>query len=93
MWFDYSVFSIETLPVSQANFSEFREETFKDMELTILQDTVLNGWRENKKQINPRVTHYWTYFDGLMLKGGKVIIPKSMQKSILGRYTRKVIWV
>ena len=86
---EYSVFSIETLPVSQAKLSELREETLKDMELTILKDTILNGWPENKKQLNPRITHYWnfrdeiSYFDGLMLKGEKVTIPKSMQKSVI----------
>ena len=74
---DYSVFSIEALPVSQAKLSELREETRKDMELTILKDTILNGWPENKKQLNPRITHFWNFrdeishFDGLMLKGEK----------------------
>ena len=92
---DYSVFSIEALPVSQAKLSELREETRKDMELTILKDTILNGWPENKKQLNPRITHFWNFrdeishFDGLMLKGEKVIIPKSMQKSVIEQIHQK----
>ena len=85
---DYSVSSVDTLSVSQAKLSEIREETLKDMELTILRDTILNGWPENKKQINPRITHYWnfrdeiSYFDGLMLKGEKVIF-QSRCKNLL----------
>ena len=47
---DYSVFSIEALPVFQAKLTELREETRKDMALTILKDKLLNGWQENKKQ-------------------------------------------
>ena len=92
---DYSVFSIEALPVSQAKLSELREETRKDMELTILKDTILNGWLENKKQLNPCITHFWNFrdeishFDGLMLKGEKVIIPKSMQKSVIEQIHQK----
>ena len=65
------------------------------MELTILKDTILNGWPENKKQLNPRITHFWNFrdeishFDGLMLKGEKVIIPKSMQKSVIEQIHQK----
>ena len=92
---DYSVFSIEALPVSQVKLSELREETRKDMELKVLKDTILNGWPENKKQLNPRITHFWNFrdeishFDGLMLKGEKVIIPKSMQKSVIEQIPEK----
>ena len=92
---DYSVFSIEALPVSQAKLSELRDETQKDVELTLFKDTILNGWPENKKRLNPRISHYWTfrdeisYFDGLMLKGEKVIIPKSMQKSVIEQIHKK----
>ena len=65
------------------------------MELTIPKDTLLNGWPENKKQLNQRITHYWnfrdeiSYFNGLMLKGEKVIIPKSMQKSVIEQIHQK----
>lgn len=92
---DYSVFSVENLPVSQAKMSELRAETQKDLELMTLKDTVLSGWPENKKQLNPQITHYWnfrdeiSYFDGLMLKGEKVIIPKSMQKSVIEQIHQK----
>ena len=92
---DYSIFSIENLPCSQRKLSELKEETLKDMELNILKDTVLRGWPENKKEINPRITHYWnfrdeiSYFEGLMLKGEKVIIPKSMQKNVIEQIHQK----
>ena len=46
------------------------------MELTILKDTILNGWPENKIQLNPRIIHFLNFtshFNGLMFKGEKVI--------------------
>ena len=92
---DYNFFSIEALPVSQAKLSELREETRKDMELTILKDKILNRWPENKKQLNSRITHIWNFrdeishFEGLMLKGEKVVIPKSMQNSVIEQIHQK----
>ena len=91
----YSMFSIENLPCSQSKLSALKEETLKDMELTILKDTVSRGWPENKRQINPRITQYWnfrdeiSYFDGLLLKGEKVIVPRSMQKTIIEQIHQK----
>ena len=91
----YSMFSIENLPCSQSKLSELKEETLKDMELNILKDTVSRGWPENKRQINPRITQYWnfrdeiSYFDGLLLKGEKVIVPRSMQKAIIEQIHQK----
>lgn len=92
---DYSVFSVENLPCSQSKLSELKEETIQDVELNILKDTVLRGWPENKKQLNSRIMHYWnfrdeiSYIDGLMLKGEKVIIPKSMQKNVIEQIHQK----
>ena len=91
----YSMFSIENLPCSQSKLSEFKEETLKYMELNILKDTVSRGWPENKRQINPGITQYWnfrdeiSYFDGLLLKGEKVIVPRSMQKAIIKQIHQK----
>ena len=96
---EYSMFSIENLPCSRPKLSELKEETLKDMELNILKDTVSRGWPENKRQINPRIPQYWyfrdeiAYFDGLLLKGEKVIVPRSMQKAIIEQITRIVIFV
>ena len=77
---NYSMFSIENLPCKMSKLSELKEETLKNMELNILKDTVSWGWAENKRQINPRITQYRnlrdeiSYFDGLVLKGEKVIV-------------------
>ena len=90
-----SMFSIENLPCSQSKLSEFKEETLKDMELNILKDTVSRGWPENKRQINPRITQNWNFrdeiscFDGLLLKGENVIVPRSMQKAIIEQIHQK----
>ena len=91
----YSMFSIKNLPCSLSKLSELKEETLKDMELNILKDTVSRGWPENKRQINPGITQYWnfrdenSYFDGLLLKGEKVIVPRSMQKAIIEQIHQK----
>ena len=92
---EYSIFSAENLPCSQSKLSELKEETTQDVELNILKDTLLRGWPENKKQLNPRIIHNWnvldeiSYIDGLMLKGEKVIIPKSMQKNVIEQIHQK----
>ena len=92
---NYSMFSIENLPCSQSKLSELKEETLKDMELNILKDTVLWGWPENKREINLLITQYCnfrdeiSYFDGLLLKGEKVIVPRSMQKAIIEQIHQK----
>lgn len=92
---DYSVFSVENLPCSQSKLSELKAETMQDVELNILKDTVSLGWPENKKQLNTRIMHHWnfrdeiSYIDGLMLKGEKVIIPKSIQKNVIEQICQK----
>ena len=65
------------------------------MELNILKDMVSRERPENKRQINPRITQFWkfkdeiSYFDGLLLKGEKVIVPRSMQKAIIEQIHKK----
>ena len=92
---NYSMFSMKNLPCSQSKLSELKEETLKDMELNILKDTVSREWPDNKRQINPRITQFWnfsdeiSYFDGLLLKGEKVIDPRSMQRAIIKQIHQK----
>ena len=48
-----------------------------------------NGWLESKSKAAPIISPYWNYrdeistYDGIMFKGEKVIVPKSMQHEIL----------
>lgn len=82
------VFSVENLPISNERLSELQTETQSDLELVTLKDAVLKGWPKTKDEVDQTIKHYWnfrdeiSYIDGLLLKGEKVIIPKSMQKLV-----------
>lgn len=41
---------MSNLPVSNEKLEEFRKETEKDVTLTKLTETVLNGWPERRSQ-------------------------------------------
>ena len=67
----------------------FKDETAKDPSLQELKGTVEMGWPESKSKIMPIISPYWNYRDeistysGIMFKGEKVIVPKSMQHEML----------
>ncbi|UYV65287.1 K02A2.6-like [Cordylochernes scorpioides] len=47
------------------------------------------GWPKNKKEVDPEIRGYWqfqddlTYQNGLLLRGQRILIPRSMRKDIL----------
>ena len=55
----------------------------------------MDGLKTRNNFKNPRIKHYWNFrdeissFDVLMLKGEKMIIPKSMQKSVIEQIHKK----
>ena len=77
------------LPMSADRYKEFQQETFKDASLQQLLNTVLLGWPEQKQNIQSSLLPYWAFrdeishVDGLLFKGSKLIIPKSMQQKML----------
>ena len=58
-----------------------------DDELALLKHTIMQGWRAKSiKQVPPELQPFWTFReeitvdDGLILKGTRIVIPKSSPK-------------
>lgn len=79
------------LPVSNEKLEEFRNETKKDIALTTLTETVLNGWPETKDHAAKEIQRYWNYreemtvVDGILCKGERLIVPAVMRAEMLQR--------
>ena len=64
-------------------------QTANDPDLQLLQKTVQSGWPETKEYLPANLHPYWNFRDeiicndGLLFKGNKIIIPKSMQQEML----------
>ena len=88
---EYTVFSIGNIPVSQEIMSKIRHETENDMLLIKLRETVLQGWPQIKQNVDPCLREYWNFrdelseMDGFLLKGERLIVPKSMHKEMLDK--------
>ena len=69
--------------------SKIRHETENDMVLIKLRETVLQGWPQIKHKVDPSLREYLDFrdelsqMDGLLLKGERLIVPKSMHKEML----------
>ena len=63
--------------------------TQEDDELVLLKHTITNGWPNSIKEVPPEIQAYWTFCeeltieDGLVLKGTRIVIPKSKHKQVL----------
>ena len=66
-----------------------RTATQEDPELNALKETTFTGWPDDIKNVPMLCKPYWTYReeitidDGILMKGSRIIIPKSMQPEIL----------
>ena len=64
-------------------------ETQKDSILTDLQHTITHGWPENKQRLATKLRPYWSFKDeltvnnGLIYKGPQVLVPETMQSTML----------
>ena len=78
-----------SLPVSTATAEKIRDETAKNPVLTKFTKTILEGWPEQRNQCSPESKDFWNYndefpkVDGLVLKGNRIVIPKSLQGHML----------
>ena len=63
--------------------------TENDQTLVKLKEVVYNGWPEYRKQCPQDLWEYWTFRceivieDGMILKGNRIIIPKSLRQQVL----------
>ena len=70
---------------------QIRRETKQDAELKQLMETIVVGWPEKRRDVPRQIQPYWPFRDelavedGLVLKGPRVIIPRSLTPTILSK--------
>lgn len=81
----------EYLNVKDQRLGTIREHTERDEALQALKSTVLAGWPDEKERTTHIIREYWPYRDeisaqdGILYRGQKVIIPKSLSPEMLKR--------
>ena len=64
-------------------------QTERDEQLSVLKQVILDGWPVYKKQCQPEIIDFWNYreelavFDGFIMKGEKIVIPRSIRSNLL----------
>ena len=80
---------IDSIPATDSRLSEIRRELKVDKSIQEVIKMVKEGWPENKSLCSPEVQLYWgiqdelTDINGLLLRGSRLVIPKSLRRSIL----------
>lgn len=76
------------LPVSEAKLREIQKATAEDTTLQALKDTILNGWPEERKNIPPEITAYFSLRDelaiqdGVIFRGQRIVIPAKLRQDM-----------
>lgn len=76
------------LSVSEPQIQEIREETSKDPVMQSLKVMIPNGWPSQKKSLPTELRNYFKVRDelatqdGIIFKGPKCVIPKSLTPKI-----------
>ncbi len=74
---------------SDVQFQELKNETSRDAELQMLHHRVVSGWPSENAKLEQELRPYWDFreeisvYDGILFKGERIIIPRSMQEHIL----------
>ena len=74
--------------ISKSKLSQFAAETSKDPVLKKLKDYVLNGWPNNRKQVDSAVRPYYnvrdeiTLYQDVLLKGDRIIVSSSLREEM-----------
>ena len=82
---------IDHLPIAKPLLEKLKQETADDAVLTELHSVIMRGWPEQKKDLPATLTPYFqicdelSTSDGLIFRGERVVIPKSMRKGMLER--------
>uniref|UniRef100_A0A1A8L2U7 Gypsy retrotransposon integrase-like protein 1 n=1 Tax=Nothobranchius pienaari TaxID=704102 RepID=A0A1A8L2U7_9TELE len=82
---------INSLPVSDKKLSEIQAATRCDPQLTLLRQTVQDGWPEDRKKCPKTLLDFWNFrdeishFHGIIFKGDKIIVPTAPRNNMLER--------
>ena len=84
---DYEIMSVQH--ISSSRLTELREHTVSDPVLQKLSGVISKGWPSKQAQLPPEIRQYFPYRDelavedGVVMKGPKTVIPKSLQKDYI----------
>ena len=79
------------IQISKDKADEWKRETDSDPVLSRLREVVLNSWPENRAELAPELREYWNFrdelciFDGLLMKGDRLITPSSLRREMLDK--------
>ena len=79
---------IQSLPITKDRLKQIQTETEKDTTLQQLKATIMEGWPNDKQQVNPCIFAYYHFLDeltvqdGLIFRGERVVIPASLRTSM-----------
>ena len=82
---------IQMVQFSDDKVTTIKTETRSDPVLSALLEIITAGWPEKRHKLSLPLRTYWGYRDelsvedGIILKGGRIVIPTSMQKDILNK--------
>ena len=71
--------------------TEFRNATDNDQQFIVLKQYINEGWPNTFSECPPSIRDYWTFRDelsveqGVVLKGSRVVIPKSLRSTMLSK--------
>ncbi|XP_056017382.1 uncharacterized protein K02A2.6-like [Ostrea edulis] len=80
---------ISRVPITSRMLDDIHIATANDQDLQTLIKTILNGWPTERKSCDSSLIEFWnyrdelSYIDGLVLKGHKILIPRSLRNQIL----------
>lgn len=80
-----SVNMVVFLPIGDKRLQQIQQETQKDEQLQKLRQTVLGGWPDQKTSLDSSLLCFFSFKDeitvqdGLLFKGQRVIIPRSLR--------------
>ncbi|CAC5410926.1 unnamed protein product [Mytilus coruscus] len=84
-----SINLVDELPISEERISELQEHTKNDFQMQELKEVIQEGWPINKWNVLLSVSIYFdirdelTLQNGLLFKGERVIIPKSLRTDMI----------
>lgn len=83
--------ALEDVPVRDKQIKRIREATLNDPVLQQLRKTVIDGWPNEKRDVQREIEHFWNFRDDLsvcdniLLKSNRIVIPLQLQRDILER--------
>ena len=83
---------VDFVHLSTEKLTQIRQATNADPILCELRVRILQGWPESRRELHKGLQPYWSYRDelpienGILLKGDRILIPKSMETETLEKF-------